>query len=405
LKVLKYYMSKKHNVAFQGCLRPAVHQMCRFLRFPVEKMRLVIYCLLLLISTTTPTYGQVESANIVPNPGFELYSGTPLGWFYTGRDFTRVLKYWESPTAASPDVYGPKVFVPSQWKEQGFGESQPAGGTTMIGITVYGCGGGKPHCREYVQIRLGEPLVTGQRYEVAYLTKHLPGSMRIKNISAAFSVDRIHKRLDDRIDVIPQVEPSGIVMSENGTWQKVSGEFYASDPAEFLILGNFNPDEETEFKLSEDGEPLQFAYYYIDEVVVRKLPPIIDVPIGEDDLTKVELVEGKTIKLSNIYFDLDHDDFLPRSYRQLYALVSIMKDNPQMRIEIHGHTDDIGTDEYNLALSQSRASAVANYVIEHGVDALRVFPRGYGSTKPIAANDSEDGRQENRRVEFLILAK
>jgi OmpA-OmpF porin, OOP family len=373
--------------------------------FQMRRMRLVSYISLILLSISTAMYGQEESENIVPNPGFELYSGTPLGWFYTGRDFTRVLKYWESPTAASPDVYGPKVFVPSQWKEQGFGESQPAEGKTMIGITVYGCGGGKPHCREYVQIRLSEPLVIGQRYAIEFMTKHLPESMRIKNIGAVFSVDRIHKNLDERIAMVPQIEPSGIVISENDAWQKISGEFYASDPAEFLILGNFYPDEETDFNLCEDGESLPFAYYYIDEVVVAKLPPIIDLPVDEDVLANVELVEGKTVKLSNIYFDLDHDDFLPRSYRQLYALVKIMRENAAMRIEIHGHTDDIGTDEYNLALSQSRATAVANYVIAHGVDASRVFPRGYGSTRPIASNESEMGRQENRRVEFLILSK
>ena len=371
----------------------------------MSKMRLITYCSAFILLIATAANGQEESPNIVPNPGFELYSGTPLGWFYTGRDFTRVLKYWESPTAASPDVYGPKVFVPSQWKEQGFGESGPAGGTTMIGITVYGCKGGKPHCREYVQIRLSEPLVAGQKYEVTYMTKHLAGSMRINNVGARFSVDRIHKRLDERIDMIPQLAPSGIITSENEDWLNITGEFYATDPAEFMILGNFYPDDETEFEASNIGKPLQFAYYYIDDVSVRKLPPIIDVPVGEDDLVKVELVAGQTIVLSNIYFDLDHDDFLPRSYRQLYALVQIMEDNADMRIEIHGHTDDIGTDDYNMSLSLSRASAVANYLVEHGVDAPRVFPRGFGSTRPVATNDSEYGRQENRRVEFLILTK
>jgi outer membrane protein OmpA-like peptidoglycan-associated protein len=368
-------------------------------------MKLTAFYWIVFLSMTSLAHGQETEQNIVPNPGFELYSGTPLGWFYTGRDFTRVLKYWESPTAASPDVYGPKVFVPSQWKEQGFGESEPAGGSSMIGVTLYGCGGGKPHCREYVQIRLSEPLVTGQRYAVVYQIKPLLKSMRIKNLGVAFSVDRVHKRLDELVKLIPQVEPSRIAQSPKDSWQVISGEFYASDPAEFMIMGNFYTDEETEFVLSEQSDPLMFAYYYIDDVVVKKLPPIIEIPIEENDLSTVELIAGKTVQLSNIYFDLDHDDFLPRSYRELYSLVEIMKDNAEMRIEIHGHTDNIGADEYNLALSRARASAVANYVIRHGVDASRVFPRGYGSTMPIASNDSEDGRQENRRVEFLILTK
>ena len=62
--------------------------------------------------------------NIVPNPGFEQYSATPIGWFYKGQHFTKVIKYWSSATAASPDVFGPKVRVPTYWKEKGFGKAE-----------------------------------------------------------------------------------------------------------------------------------------------------------------------------------------------------------------------------------------------------------------------------------------
>lgn len=367
-------------------------------------MRIAIYVFGICMGAFGSSFAQEESINIVPNPGFEMYSGTPLGWFYTGRDFTRVVKYWESPTAASPDVYGPNVYVPSQWMEQGFGTTDPAGGKSMVGITVYGCEEGKPHCREYVQIQLVEPLVVGQRYAVEFKASPLPGSVRIRNIGTAFVMEPVRKRLDVLIDVTPQFESGRLITAKKGSWATVSGEFHASEPAEYLIIGNFFTDEKSDVKSASKLEALKFAYYYLDDVVVKKLPPIIEVaPV--QDLSQVELIAGKKITLHNIYFDHDRDDFLPRSYGELNALTQIMRENPEMKIEVHGHTDLVGTTEYNMALSIARAKAVEEYLAAQGIEQARVSSKGYGSSQPLASNDSEEGRKENRRVEFLILSK
>src|SRR6188768_2954255 len=77
--------------------------------------------------------------NLVPNPSFEEYSDTPSGWYYSGKDFSRVSLYWTSPTAASPDLYGPKVSIPSSWRAVGFGKVHAYSGVSNAGITVYGC--------------------------------------------------------------------------------------------------------------------------------------------------------------------------------------------------------------------------------------------------------------------------
>ena len=74
-----------------------------------------------------------------------------------------------------------------------------------------------------------------------------------------------------------------------------------------------------------------------------------------------------------------------------------------MRIEIAGHTDNVGSAEFNLRLSLDRASAVRAYLVENGIAAKRLVAKGYGSTKPKATNDTEEGRQQNRRTEFAIL--
>lgn len=81
----------------------------------------------------------------------------------------------------------------------------------------------------------------------------------------------------------------------------------------------------------------------------------------------------------------------------------MVKENPELRIEISGHTDNTGTDAINEKLSQARADAVKNYLMAADVASNRIQSKGYGSLKPIATNETEEGRQTNRRVEFSIL--
>jgi len=82
-----------------------------------------------------------------------------------------------------------------------------------------------------------------------------------------------------------------------------------------------------------------------------------------------------------------------------------MNSNPSVRMEISGHTDNTGSLKYNTKLSQSRAEAVVQYLVERGIEASRFDAKGYAFTQPIAPNDTEEGRARNRRVEFKILSK
>jgi len=368
-------------------------------------MKQLIFFAVLVCHITQARSQADDQPNIVPNQGFEHYSSMPLGWFYTGLDFTRVMKYWDSPTTASPDVYGPKVYVPSEWKQQGFAMAEPAQGRSMVGVTLYGCKGGKPHCREYIQAQLVEPLVVGQRYSVSFKTKHLPRSIRIANLGVCFEVDAVKENIDTRLDRLPWVESEQIVNADVKEWSEITGEFYAGKPAGYIIIGNFKSDDNTLSSQPEDEEGLPFAYYYIDDVVVKKLPPILDVPPDPNDLANVKLEEGKRFVLNNIYFDHDRNDFLPRSYRELNTLLQLMRDNPTMRIEVHGHTDNVGTSDYNYQLSLSRAYAVVDFLTANGISPERAIARGYGSDEPIASNDTTLGKQQNRRVEFLVLSQ
>ena len=86
-------------------------------------------------------------------------------------------------------------------------------------------------------------------------------------------------------------------------------------------------------------------------------------------------------------------------------LIKLLTDNPTLKIELGSHTDSKGSDDYNQKLSQSRSQSVVAYLIEKGISSDRLVAKGYGETVPVATNDTEDGRQENRRTEFKILSK
>jgi OOP family OmpA-OmpF porin len=114
---------------------------------------------------------------------------------------------------------------------------------------------------------------------------------------------------------------------------------------------------------------------------------------------------GTTVRLDHIYFDFDKTTLQEVSFKELNKIVDFLKSNPRVEIEIAGHTDSKGADEYNLNLSQGRAEAVVEYLMSQDINGQRLIGRGYGETKPVSTNDTEEGRAENRRVEFTVLKK
>ena len=123
------------------------------------------------------------------------------------------------------------------------------------------------------------------------------------------------------------------------------------------------------------------------------------------DLYLVPIEEGQTVRINNIFFNTAESNLLPDSYPELKRLVKILKENPSMTIKLLGHTDNVGTSKDNLILSNERAEAVKNYIIGLGIDGNRITTKGFGFSKPVSTNKTEEGRALNRRVECQILTK
>ncbi len=115
------------------------------------------------------------------------------------------------------------------------------------------------------------------------------------------------------------------------------------------------------------------------------------------------LIEPDPIILENVRFRSGSTDLLEASFLELDGVVRLMEARDDIRIEILGHTDDVGDDQDNLLLSQNRAQSVADYLISRGISSSRLSAIGYGESRPIAENTTEEGRAQNRRVEFRVL--
>jgi len=125
----------------------------------------------------------------------------------------------------------------------------------------------------------------------------------------------------------------------------------------------------------------------------------------EKNIALQPLEVNATIVLHNVFFDVNKFDLKPQSQVELDKLLQLLKDNPTLKIQISGHTDNVGKPADNLALSNSRAKAVVNYLITNGIAAARLSSKGFGETQPVADNKTEEGRGKNRRTEVKIIGQ
>jgi outer membrane protein OmpA-like peptidoglycan-associated protein len=114
---------------------------------------------------------------------------------------------------------------------------------------------------------------------------------------------------------------------------------------------------------------------------------------------------GAEMNLYNIYFETDSFRILPESEPELVKLAGFLETNSSLRVEIQGHTDNTGDSEHNLKLSKNRARSVTDYLINYGIEKKRLDWAGFGEDKPVADNNTEEGKRMNRRTTIKIIEK
>lgn len=399
-------------------------------------MKHVLSSLILLLSLHTASDAHAQllqsliqsetPANYVPNPGFETTTREYCKWNQKGREYMEAIAHWDSPTETTPDLLSIRA-KNSCWanpaKHSG-GKQSPHYGDNMMGVKTYGKGGTDTFWHEYISVKLDSTLIPGTRYYAEmYVSRAVSSKLGSNNIGMYFSDTAVVTR--DRMPLFftPQVNADKVVKSRWNLWKKISGVFEVDSEKNYLLIGNFYNDDVTvtdEFPEGEGG-----AYYYIDDVMVRRAtpdealtpaPPRSIKPQPKRVLEKTEILStkeikldsidyrvGNTITLENIEFEFDKATLLPASTPELDKLVDILTDYPHLSIRISGHTDNVGSDEYNQKLSEARARSVVEYLTKKDVDSARLQYKGYGSSRPLVSNATDSGRAINRRVEFTVI--
>lgn len=387
----------------------------------------------LLLTGTAQAQGLLQRAlqndtmpNLVPNPGFEDHKTVPCYWTQQAVKFNEeVMSDWSSPTETTPDLYSTKADADC-WtnpaKRTG-GKAAPRSGNAMAGIKVRGKGNTPTFWHEYLQVTLPEKLQAGTNYIVecwalrANFSEHASS-----NIGLYLSPVPVKTRDNLPLYFTPHVNADEVVKGTR--WKKITGVVKAQGTEQYLLIGNFYSDEATAFEQQDKGE--RGAYYFIDDVSVRVAPagmaptprPKESIPpppkqIVADHASTKEVAlpriepppVGKSIRLDNIGFEFAKATLTPESKQELDELADMLIDYPRMRIEVEGHTDDIGSDAFNIKLSEERAKAVVDFLRKRKVEQDRITWRGYGKAKPLAPNNSEENRALNRRVEFRVTEK
>ncbi|MCG6187760.1 OmpA family protein [Maribellus maritimus] len=152
------------------------------------------------------------------------------------------------------------------------------------------------------------------------------------------------------------------------------------------------------FNVSKEGYLFYSQAFRLEDVKTLREPYIFTI-----ELHPVEL--GAEMNLYNIYFETDSFSILSKSEPELNKLIGFLENNPSLLIEIQGHTDDTGNQDKNEELSEMRAKSVAEYLVENGINKSRLSSKGFGQNQPVASNETEEGRQLNRRTTIKILGK
>jgi OmpA-OmpF porin, OOP family len=345
----------------------------------------------------------IGAQNLVPNPGFEEFTKCPSTFSTSPLDFGAM--HWISPNNGTPDYYNRcalgEMHVPRNWA----GVSHTHSGAGYAGI--YAWSYGPSTYREYIQCELMEPLKKDVLYKVGFYYRISSYSVyAIDRVGFLLSDSVLSSKEDGRITIVPTHEQVKTFEELTNGWQLLAVDYKAKGGERFIIIGNFATNENTrnlkiDFRIGKSWMLRSSAYYYIDDVTVEAYDPDVELP----DLLTIEdkIVPEEVYILNNIQFEFNSYKLLPSSFPELDELVKILKKNPSWTIELSGHTDDVGSESYNLQLSRSRAKSVGDYLTANGIDKPRVTTQGFGKDKPMVPATNEEARQKNRRVELRFL--
>jgi len=346
--------------------------------------------------------------NLLKDPSFELYKICPSNY---NQQSLNQLENWEQPAKGTPDYFNTcsnKMNVTRNI----FGNQETFEGEGYVGLVTFSPS--QRNYREYLQTKLSRPLQAGElvcasaQVSAADLNRYFTGGFGMY-----FSKQRYNNDRSGVLEVNAQVmNPMLNVLDNTDAWVEMSNTFVAEGGEEYVVIGNFLADKQMrvlrKHQVLKEGTTNEWSYLFIDNVsiTVVKSKEECSCTMESPNLVlrdpPIQLDESKTIEFKNVLFDFDQSLITSESEKELNEVAKAMKRKSSWIIEVIGHTDIMGSAEYNVGLSRKRAEAVVDYLKQKGISADRLSIKYLGSSTPIANNESAEGRSLNRRVEFEI---
>ena len=383
--------------------------------------------------------GFLIGQNLVLNPGFEqLKSQASPGncrFMHSAAEFNETITSWTTLNALTPDLHRTTADCP--WL------SESLEGNFCVGLIHFLPAsdiGQRSDYHEVIQGQLRQPLRPGLRYRVdvwvyedstimwehmrtVYASNTPVEVVKAGNLGFYFLMRPLQPQvmlsqfLQEKL-YPPQVNFSSVI-STDGNWVKLSATFVPDQAFQFFLIGNFFTDAETPNNLSPARDSMvsewnstagsvfdkikRAAYICLDQVSVVPDPESTPTPAPISSLEKTLLTKKRISFSAAVLFDSGKADLRAEAYAEIDQLLEFMVKYPGIRIGVAGHTDDVGTETSNQDLSARRARAVVDYLLRKGIPESRLDWKAFGETRPVAENSTEAGRQQNRRVECIIL--
>lgn len=371
-------------------------------------------------SDTTLFVPFTKGNNLIINPDFDFfYYKSVLITYHGDTPIEDWIPFWTTPGPYTPDFVSNLRYIDVFSYSYMFDMPLP-NEFQYTGIALYK---ESDIYSEYIQGKIISPLIKGKMYCLRTSINLCSYSKyTVNRLSFYLSTSPIKVDSTNEVSFSPQLSFSELP-AENKHFITLCDYFTADGGEKYITVGRFTKPEYMEIKKRSNIPVGLFgleraAYYLIDDIQLFEIKDSLechcrmnsidraglkDKPEGsyETDLNKLR--QGVPVLLENVNFEFDSFILLKSSDIILNTLLKYLNKNPEVKINIEGHTDDIGTEDYNLDLSTNRAKSVYNWLINKGIDSSRLNFTGFGKSRPISNDTEEKHRALNRRVEVRIL--
>ena len=366
----------------------------------MHKTKSNLLILPLLYSCTSFGYVLSQTNNLVPNSSFELFKKLPTDVAQA----KECMISWVIPNkAGNGEYYHQKCSTKNAGTQKNqFGKQKPHSGEAFAGLCI------TKKFREYLQTELKSSLIKGEKYTVKLYISCADKLWlsTVDEFNIVFSKGSFSIPKNEILLVTPEIKFTGNFNNKKD-WIELSTTYTANGTEKFMTFGSFMyEDKEIHGKINGT---FKYAHYYVDDIsIVLEENEKLHIQDRSNEIastvdTSINLTPVEVYVLHNLQFESGKSILSPNNYPELDNFILHLEKYPNHTLLVTGHTDNVGNDADNKTLSLERANTIKQYLVTKGINKDNIVIEGKGDKIPLVANETEEGRKKNRRVEISIM--